>query len=446
MKYKRITAVILTVSVALLTAGCSGGSHIITQNQHTSRSDTSAASKPYAVNESLTKDKITLTVWESKDGPDEFIRKAGDSFHELYPNITVEYVNVENTDSTKELLKKESTVKKPDVFAAPSDMIGELAANKLINPTDDSQFVNTTALTLAREAVIYNDIMYGYPVSCETYALFYNKKFVSENDIPQTWEDMITWSKGFGSLYSGKYGFIFHANTAYYLAMLMSSGGNKLMDGDRYGLTNASSKYGLELLSQMKDIFPSDITNYSYDDYDDLFLNGNAAFAVNGPWFVSKADAAGLDYGIVKLPSFKNGSNTYSLAAVRVMFVYSQSEHSDEADEFARYLLSDDMQKMRTEITETLPATDIYINDKLNGFVDQLEMSYIVPNTTKMAKFWTYGENVCKDIFGGVDPATELRNYVNYIDGTDKQEADNSSTDSNTSAEQPDSTDSTDSD
>lgn len=425
MKYKRITAIVLAGAISLFTAGCSGGSHVITQ--HTSRTDSASSSKPYATNDSLTKDKITLTVWESKDGPDEFIRKAGDSFHKLYPNITIEYVNVETTDSTKELLNKESTVKKPDVFAAPSDMTGELATNNLILPTGDSSFVNTTALTLAREAVIYDNVMYGYPVSCETYALFYNKKFVSEGDIPQTWENMTAWSKGFSTLYPGKYGFIFHANTVYYLAMLMSSDSNKLMSGDNYSLLNKSSEYGLELLGQMKAIFPSDITNYEYDDYDNLFLNGNAAITVNGPWFISKADASGVDYGIVKLPAFESGSNTYSLAGVRVMFVYSESEHPEEADEFARYLLSEDMQQQRVNITGTLPATNIDVSNKLNGFVDQLEFSYTVPNTPKMAKFWDYGENICKDIFGGTDPSTELKNFVNYLDGTDSSDDDNNS-------------------
>ena len=50
-------------------------------------------------------------------------------------------------------------------------------------------------MTSARDSVMYGDTMYGYPGSCETYALFYNKKFVDLNDIPSTWEGMIGWSK-----------------------------------------------------------------------------------------------------------------------------------------------------------------------------------------------------------------------------------------------------------
>ena len=167
MKYKRLISVLLAVLAlipAMMTAGCSEESHIITQ--HTSRPDGTASSKPYATNNSLTKDDITLTVWESKDGPDEFIRKAGDSFHKLYPNITIEYVNVEIPDAIINLKDKNSTVKRPDLFASPCDMAGALIANDLILPTIDTSFVNTVAMTSARDSVMYGDTMYGYPVSC----------------------------------------------------------------------------------------------------------------------------------------------------------------------------------------------------------------------------------------------------------------------------------------
>ena len=423
MRYKRAIAM-LAVLICTVTAGCSESSHIIIQ--HTPRTDDASSSKPYATDDSLTRDDITLTVWESKDGPDEWIKKAGESFNLLYPNIHIEYVNVDLKESTTELLDTESTVKKPDVFAAPGDMTGELVKNKLVLPTEDTDIVNTTALELARKATVYNDVMYGYPMSCETYALFYNKKLVEESNIPTTWESLITWSGAFNNLYPGKYGFIFHTETVYFISMLMSSGKNRLMFGSDYGLLNSRASYGLTLLKQMQDIFPEDITNYSYDDFDDMFLSGGAAMIVNGPWFITKADASGVDYGIVPLPAFDNGSNTYSLAGVRAMFVYSKSEHPAEADAFAKYLLSADMQSLRTEITGTLPATNIDISEKLDGFVDQLDYSYIMPNTAEMKRFWEFGEHITADIYGEKGISQELKDYVSYIRNTDTQDDDSS--------------------
>lgn len=423
MRYKRAIAM-LAVLICTVTAGCSDSSHIIIQ--HTPRTDDASSSKPYATDDSLTRDDITLTVWESKDGPDEWIKKAGESFNLLYPNIHIEYVNVDLKESTMELLDTESTVKKPDVFAAPGDMTGELVKNKLVLPTEDTDIVNTTALELARKATVYNDVMYGYPMSCETYALFYNKKLVEESNIPTTWESLITWSGAFNNLYPGKYGFIFHTETVYFISMLMSSGKNRLMFGSDYGLLNSRASYGLTLLKQMQDIFPEDITNYSYDDFDDMFLSGGAAMIVNGPWFITKADASGVDYGIVPLPAFDNGSNTYSLAGVRAMFVYSKSEHPAEADAFAKYLLSADMQSLRTKITGTLPATNIDISEKLDGFVDQLDFSYIMPNTAEMKRFWEFGEHITADIYGEKGISQELKDYVSYIRNTDTQADDSS--------------------
>ena len=147
---------------------------------------------------------------------------------------------------------------------------------------------------------------------------------------------------------------------------------------------------------------------------------------VNGPWFITKADASGVDYGIVPLPAFDNGSDTYSLAGVRAMFVYSKSEHPAEADAFAKYLLSTDMQSLRTEITGTLPATNINISEKLDGFVDQLDFSYIMPNTAEMKRFWEFGEHITADIYGEKGISQELKDYVSYIRNTDTQADDSS--------------------
>lgn len=88
-------------------------------------------------------------------------------------------------------------------------------------------------------------------------------------------------------------------------------------------LTNLQIRHGSSRTDERN--IAAERYGFEYDDYDDLFLNGDAAFLVNGPWFVSKADASGIDYGIVNLPSFESGSNTYSIAGVRVMYVYSKA-------------------------------------------------------------------------------------------------------------------------
>ena len=38
---------------------------------------------------------VTLTVWESTNGPDEFIKRAGEAFEATHPNIKIKFENVE---------------------------------------------------------------------------------------------------------------------------------------------------------------------------------------------------------------------------------------------------------------------------------------------------------------------------------------------------------------
>ena len=108
------------------------------------------------------------------------------------------------------------------------------------------------------------------------------------------------------------------------------------------------------------------------------------------------------------------------------MYVYSKRELPAEADAFAKYLLSTDMQSLRTEITGTLPATNINISEKLDGFVDQLDFSYIMPNTAEMKRFWEFGEHITADIYGEKGISQELKDYVSYIRNTDTQADDSS--------------------
>ncbi|MGN0611502.1 MAG: extracellular solute-binding protein [Ruminiclostridium sp.] len=413
MIHKKAAAAILTAFACIICSGCSDSSLIITD--HTSDTSSAVESKPYKVESGLTKDDITLTVWESSNGPDEWIEKAGQEFTKYYPNIHIEYVHVEITDAYLELTSEESEVAKPDLFGSPCDMAGKLIEQGLILPTKDSEQVGTMALSMATDALTCNGVMYGYPTSCETYALYYNKNLVAEKDIPSTWEELIPWCKTFNGMYTDKYGFIFHTDSMYYISMLMSTANNKLMDGENYGLFSDEALRGVDLLCQMKDILP-DVTGFTYDDYDNVFLSGNAALTVNGPWFAAKADKAGMNYGVIKLPDFdRNGDVTYSLAGVRTMFVYSKSEHPNEAAAFGKFLLTEAMQKLRLEITNTLPAANIAIGDKLDGFVDQLQYSYIMPNTPEMARFWDFGTHLYSDLCNGADHQQELRDFSSYI-------------------------------
>ena len=69
---------------------------------------------------------VTLKVWESDKGPDEFIKKAGEAYTKTHPNVTIEYVHVELGDAAGQIALDGPAGVGPDLFAAPHDKLGEL--------------------------------------------------------------------------------------------------------------------------------------------------------------------------------------------------------------------------------------------------------------------------------------------------------------------------------
>lgn len=396
-------------ALALTSCSCNPIADVSRQDDISSKPEASSSTS-----ENLTKDNITLTVWESNNGPDKWIQLAAKEFSAIYPNISIEFCNVEIGAALAELENPQSEIPAPDLFGAPHDNVGALVEKGLILPTDNPSHVAINTLYSTSKALMYNDIMYGYPTSCETYAMFYNKALINEADLPQTWDELIEWSKGFSKDNPGKYGLIYHSDTVYYNAMLMSNNGNRLLQSEQStGLDTEAALDGALLLQKIADILPSNVNSFTFEDYDNLFLQGDAAIMINGPWLMSSAEVAKLDYGIVPLPAFeKGGEPAYSFSGVRGMFVSSNSKHPAEAAAFARFLINEDMQKLRQEITLALPSVNISINDeKTNGFLEQLEYSYPMPNSPSAINFWIYGKSFSKNIIDGADPQSELDKF-----------------------------------
>src|SRR5574344_1693264 len=140
-------------------------------------------------------EKVTLTVWESTNGPDEFIKQAGDAYTKAHPNITINYVNVELGDAAGQIALDGPAGVGPDLFAATHDKLGELVSGGHVLPTENVATVKKQVLGACSTALTYSGKMYGYPVSAETYALFYNKKLIKENEVPKTWDALAAWAK-----------------------------------------------------------------------------------------------------------------------------------------------------------------------------------------------------------------------------------------------------------
>lgn len=417
-RIRKITLCILATFLCTLSlTSCTSHIIITDDDSHTEESSNTSSATEYQ-KEDLTKETITLVVWESADGPSKWIKQAGEKFTEIYPNIKIEVQETDIANTFYMLRTGEYDLTQPDLFGAPHDRLAQMVESDIILPTKDYETVTTNTLSTAYSSLFLGDTMYGYPTSCETFALFYNKKMIHDGDIPDTWEKMLSFSENFPKLFPNKYGFLFQFNTIYYLSMFMTEDNNQLMQSEEItGLMTNSAVKGARLAQEFLPFFPENAAKMTLAEYEDLFINGEAAIMVNGPWFISKAEEAGMDFGIAKLPAFsEGGSPALSLSGVRGMFVYNKTKHPDEAAAFAKFLTTKEMQELRLKITSALPASNINVDNEItSAFIDQLAYSYSLPNNSLMQNFWGYNQQFCEELYNSEDVNTALAKYDQYI-------------------------------
>lgn len=372
-------------------------------------------SKKEGASAKKSEEKVVLTVWESLQGPDEFIKQAGEAYTKANPNVEIKFVNVELGDAAGQIALDGPAGVGPDIFAAPHDKLGELVNGGHILPTVDADAVKSSVLGACSQALTYEGKMYGYPVSAETYALFYNKDLISESDVPKTWEDLISWVKTFNANNSGKRGFVMDVGNGYYTILFTTAGGNRLFgptgtDSTSSYLNTPNSVKGMQLFQSLKEALNVPASDLDTGNCDAAFQGGNAAMHITGPWNIKNFKDAGLNFGVAPLPALPGDSvPSSSFSGTRAMFVSAYSNHPAEAADFAKFLISTSMQQLRFDLTGAMPSIDTPVSSPyISGFLKQLDYAFPMPSIPEMAKFWETMGNTSKNIWDGADAKAEL--------------------------------------
>ena len=358
---------------------------------------------------------VNLKVWESDKGPDKFIQEAGAAYTKANPNVTVEYVHVELGDAAGQIALDGPAGVGPDLFAAPHDKLGELVNSGHVAPTVNPDKVKKQVLGACGQALTYEGKMYGYPVSAETYALFYNKDLIAEKDVPKTWEDLEKWTKEFNAANPGKYGFIMDVGNSYYTILFTTSSGNRLFgpsgtDTTSTNINSDASIKGMEFFQSLRstlDVPAADVTTSMADA---AFSSGKAAMHITGPWNIKPFVDAGLNFGVAALPALPGDTKPCaSFSGTRAMFVSAYSENVEEASKFAEFLLTDEMQQLRFALTGAMPSINTKVDSTyIPGFLEQLDYAFPMPSIPQMGSFWEAMGNASKNIWDGADVKKEL--------------------------------------
>lgn len=364
---------------------------------------------------SKSKKAVTLTVWESDKGPDEFIRQAGAAYTQKNPDVTIKYVHVELGDAAGQIALDGPAGVGPDIFAAPHDKLGELVSGGHVLPTVNPNQVKKNALAACSQALTYDGTMYGYPVSAETYALFYNKALIKENEVPKTWTDLAAFAKKFNAANKGKYGFIMDVGNAYYTIVFTTKEGNRLFgpsgtDTTSTNINSPASVEGMKFFQSLRSSLDVPAADLTTSVADAAFAGGKAAMHITGPWNIKNFTDAGIDFGVAPLPSLPGDKTpSASFSGTRAMFVSAYSDNPEQAADFAAFLMTPEMQQLRFKITGAMPAIDTKVDSPyIPGFLKQLNYAFPMPSIPQMGAYWDAMNNASKNIWEGQNVKTQL--------------------------------------
>ena len=358
--------------------------------------------------------RVTLKVWESAGPEKDFIIWAGKQFSKTNKGVKVAFEPVEATDARAKIELDGPAGVGADVFVTPHDHIGALVAGGHVLENPNKAYLNDF-IDSAKMAATYGGKVYGYPLGSETYALFYNKKLISE--APKTWKEVEDFAKKYNNKAEGKYALVWPVTDGYYDFMFMDSFGAPLFgpegnDRKQHNLNSANAVKGLTYFQSLrKSILDVPATDASGDFCNSSFVEGKAAMIITGPWKITDFKKAGIDFDITTIPAFP-GTNkpATTFAGVRLAFVSSYSESPEEAQAFAEFITSKEALEKRFEITDQIPPRkDIDTNKKYsNGIKAQLVYSKPMPTIPQLGTYWSAMGSAYSGIWDGDNVKTAL--------------------------------------
>lgn len=336
-----------------------------------------------------------LVIWEAPEQQD-YMQKVGKAFEEKYGvPVTVEVVA--GGDQGSRLSTDGPSKTAADVLTLPHDQIGLAVKAGLLLPNDVFEEETKAAnLETAVVASSFDNVLYGYPKSVETYAMFYNKDLLPE--APKTWEEIVTFANTYNDPAKNKYAIMWEFVGYYTYPFIGSYGGYMFGDNNTnaadIGLNKGDVVKGFEYLRTLKKIVPMNAGDITYDVKTQLFKEGKLALNIDGPWSVA-AFKDSVNFGVAPLPKFPNGNDSVSFSGVKSYYVNSYTAYPVAARLFASFAGSKENQLLNYELTGAIPTNKEAGEDPLikddpitSGFFQQFSHSVPMSSVPGVDLVW----------------------------------------------------------
>lgn len=356
----------------------------------------------------------TLKVWESQGPEFEWLEYVGEKFEEKY-GVEVKAEKLAMTETVRRLEQDGPVGAGADVIVLPHDSVGQGVISGVLMPNflTGEKIANDYFEAARLAATAADGQIYGFPLSIETYVMFYNKDLLPEG--VKTFEELKEWDKKvkFTNKEANKFAFVWELVNFYYgHAFLATNGGylfgNNGTNKDDLGVNNAGAIKGIENMVTLKDISVNNPSDITYDSMMGLFREGKIAAILNGPWAVEGLTKAGVNFGMAEIPTL-NGVELNPFSGVRMLAVSTYTQYPQAAQLFAEFATSDEMLMKRYEMTKQIPPVkslterDEIAKDPLVApILEQSKYSTPMPSIPQMGLVWEPLSAALNDSYLGI--------------------------------------------
>jgi len=312
----------------------------------------------------------------------------------------------------------------PQVFEWAHDWVGEYHENGFLSDQSDAVGVDLGQFTeAARGAIQFDGTLYGLPVSAETVGLVYNKDIVDSP--PETLSEMVEVMEANHDPDNDQFGLSYPLNPYFISAWAQAFGGHIFdpQNDPALGIDLDDTVEGMQLvLDEFVPYMPNDP---GYESQVAAFGEGNAPFAINGPWFMSTVDDKGIDAGVAALPEPDGGSPT-PFTGIKMLYFASGMEESEGAAAagraFAEWYSTNEnvIENNANEFGEIPVLTSVTGSDDLpetvRGYSQAVAQGTRTPVAPRMGDVWgPLGDGFMKAYNGDADLQTAMEEAASSI-------------------------------
>jgi arabinogalactan oligomer/maltooligosaccharide transport system substrate-binding protein len=312
----------------------------------------------------------------------------------------------------------------PKTFEWAHDLAGDYLDRGFITGQGDQLDLSLDDFTAtAAEAAQFDGKVIGLPHAAETVALIYNEDVVDEP--PETVADMKAVMEEYHDPSNNKYGMGMPFADPYFLSAWGHAFGGYYFDHskeEQLGVDNPETIEGIQFA--VDNFVPYMPNDPGYGPQASVFAEGNAAFAINGPWYLSTLNEKGVNYGVAKLPK-PEGGEPRPYTGITLWYFSKSMEEDGPSSAAARsfiewYVTDEDRLLQAAEEIGSIPVLkslaeggDLPAN--VQGFAEAVQQGYPMPADPKMNQVWDPVKSALSKGFNGKDVEKAMQTAADEI-------------------------------